>query len=181
MFDTMTLTKIVGGLCGALLVFLLGNWAAQAIYGTREETAEVEGEELHQAYVIEVPEEGGEQVAEATPEEQIAEFQAAFAAADAAAGEGEFRPCSACHSLEAGDNRTGPYLAGVVGRPSDSAEGYDYSGALEEVVDAWTPEHLNFFLENPQGYTPGTKMNFNGIRNVQDRANLIAYLATIPG
>ena len=28
MFDTMTLTKIVGGFCGALLVFMMGNWAA---------------------------------------------------------------------------------------------------------------------------------------------------------
>jgi cytochrome c len=180
MFDTMTLTKIVGGFCGALLVFLLGGWLAQIVYGTGEES-HAEGEELHQAYIIPVEEAGGEAVAEATPEERLAEFQAAFASADAAAGEGEFRPCAACHALEAGDNRTGPYLAGVVGRPSDSADGYDYSGALEQVVDVWTPEHLNFFLEDPQGYTPGTKMNFNGIRNVQDRANLIAYLQTISG
>ena len=115
------------------------------------------------------------------PEERIAEFQAVFASADAAAGEGEFRPCAACHSLAAGDNKTGPYLAGVVGRPVDTASGYDYSGALEQVVDVWTPEHLNFFLEDPQGYTPGTKMNFRGIDNVQDRANLIAYLQTISG
>lgn len=180
MFDTMTLTKIVGGFCGALLVFLLGGWVAQAVYGTGEEPR-AEGEEIRQAYVIPVEGGEGEAEAEATPEERLAEFQAAFAAADAAAGEGEFRPCSACHALEAGDNRTGPSLAGVVGRPADAAEGYDYSGALSEVVDAWTPEHLNFFLEDPQGYVPGTKMNFNGLKDMQDRANLIAYLATIPG
>ncbi len=180
MFDTMTLTKIVGGFCGALLIFLLGGWVAEAIYVTPEQHL-AEGEEPHQAYSIEVPESGGAAVAEATPEELAAEFQTAFAAADAAAGEGEFRPCSACHALEAGDNRTGPYLTGVVGRPVDTAEGYDYSGALEEVVDVWDPEHLNGFLADPQGYAPGTKMNFNGIRDVQDRANLIAYLATITG
>ena len=180
MFDTMTLTKIVGGFCGALLVFLLGGWLAQAVYGTGEES-HAEGEEIHQAYVIPVEESGGEGEAEVSPEEQLAEFEAAFASADASAGEGEFRPCSACHALEVGDNRTGPYLAGVVGRPADAADGYDYSGALSAVVDVWSPEHLNFFLEDPQGYTPGTKMNFNGIRDVQDRANLIAYLATISG
>ncbi len=181
MFDTMTLTKIVGGFCGALLVFLLGGWLAQIVYGTYPATSHAEGEELHQAYIIPVEEAGGEEVAEVSLEDQIAEFQTAFAAADPAAGEAEFRPCSACHALEAGDNRTGPYLAGVVNRAVDTAQGYDYSGALEEVVDVWSPEHLNFFLEDPQGYTPGTKMNFNGIRDVQDRANLIAYLATIPG
>ena len=32
MFDTMTLTKGVGALCGTLLVFLLGGWAAELIY-----------------------------------------------------------------------------------------------------------------------------------------------------
>ncbi|MGB7243882.1 MAG: cytochrome c family protein, partial [Sulfitobacter sp.] len=32
MFDTMTTTKVAGGLCGALLVFLLGKWAAEEIY-----------------------------------------------------------------------------------------------------------------------------------------------------
>jgi cytochrome c len=116
-------------------------------------------------------------VAEATPEEVAAEFQAVFASADAAAGEGEFTPCKACHSLVAGENKTGPYLAGIVDRPVQAAEGYgDYSGALAEATDAWTPEHLNAFLADPDGYAPGTSMNFNGIRSVEDRANLIAYL-----
>ena len=180
MFDTMTLTKIVGGFCGALLVFLLGGWLAQVVYGTGE-TAHAEGEEVHQAYIIPVEGGDGEAAPEVSAEERLAEFQTAFASADPAAGEGEFRPCSACHSLNAGENKTGPYLAGVVGRPVDTAEGYDYSGALEEVVDVWDPEHLNFFIEDPQGYAPGTKMNFRGIKDVQDRANLIAYLQTISG
>lgn len=181
MFDTMTLTKIVGGFCGTLLVFLLGGWAAEAIYGGGE-AVHAEGEEVQQAYVI--PVEGGEgeeAAAEVTPEQLTAEFQTAFAAADAAAGEGEFRPCSACHSLAEGENRTGPTLAGVVDRPVDVVEGFDYSGALEQVADVWSPDNLNLFLLNPKQYAPGTKMNFNGIRDVQDRANLIAYLATNPG
>mgnify|MGYP000143112657 CR=1 FL=1 len=32
MFDTMTMVKAVGGFCGALLVFLFANWAAQTLY-----------------------------------------------------------------------------------------------------------------------------------------------------
>jgi cytochrome c len=182
MFDTMTLTKIVGGFCGALLVFLLGGWFASAVYGTGEES-HAEGEELHQAYVIPVEDSGGGGAAASgpTPEELTAEFQTAFAAADPAAGEAEFRPCSACHSLAQGENKTGPSLYGVVGRPVDSVEGFDYSGALEKVVDVWSPEHMNLFIHAPKSYAPGTKMNFNGIKDVQKRANLIAYLATNPG
>ena len=45
---------------------------------------------------------------------------------------------------------------------------------------AWTPENLNGFLENPKGYMPGTKMSFAGLPKVADRANVIAYLASIP-
>ena len=30
--DTMTATKMVGGFCGALLIYLLGNWAAEELY-----------------------------------------------------------------------------------------------------------------------------------------------------
>lgn len=176
MFDTMTITKIVGGFCGALLVFLLGAWLAESIF--HPHVAYHDGERV-QGFIIEVAEEETGPVEEVSEEELIAQFQEAFAAADPAAGEREFRPCAACHSLVAGENRTGPYLAGVVGREVDTAQGFNYSGALERVVDVWTPEHLNFFIENPSGYTPGTSMNFRGIRDLQARANLIAYLATI--
>ena len=170
MFDTMTLTKIVGGFCGTFLVFLLGGWVAESIY---HGGGHGEGE---QAYVIEVPDSAGAEEAVAEVEVPFAEV---FAMADASAGEGVFRNCRACHSLEPGQNGTGPTLYGVVGRAVDAVEGYSYSGALEQVADVWDPEHLNGFLENPREYAPGTKMAFNGLRSVEDRANLIAYLDTL--
>jgi cytochrome c len=181
MFDTMTWTKIVGGLCGALLVFMLGSWFAQIVYGTYPATdyAHREGEDAVQGFIIPVEEEAAAAAPELTVEERIAEFQAAFAVADAAAGEAEFRTCAACHAIVAGENRTGPYLAGIVGRPADAVAGFNYSGAVSAVVDVWTLEHLNFFLEDPRGYTPGTTMNYRGVDDVQERANLIAYLATL--
>ena len=37
MFDTMTLTKVVGALCGTLLIFLLGGWAAELIIHAGED------------------------------------------------------------------------------------------------------------------------------------------------
>lgn len=172
MFDTMTLTKILGAFAGALLVFLLGKFVAEEIF-----TASVtyDGDEMVQGYLIETGgdgDSGGE-------EESGPSFDEVYADADAGKGERVFNKCRACHKLEQGENSTGPYLYNVVGRDVDTAEGYGYSGALEKVVDVWTPEHLNHFLENPQGYAPGTSMTFPGLNKIDDRANLIAYLATI--
>jgi len=168
MFDTMTMTKILGATCGTLLVFLLGGWVAEEIYHSG-------GHGDHaQAYVI--PVEGGE------IEEEIDEgppFADVFALASAADGEGLWRACSACHALEQGDNGVGPYLYGVVGRDVASVDGYGYSGALIAVNDVWTPEELNAFLEGPKAYAPGTAMSYNGMRKIEDRANLIAYLDSL--
>ncbi|MBT6507332.1 MAG: cytochrome c family protein, partial [Marinovum sp.] len=52
-------------------------------------------------------------------------------------------------------------------------------GALVKVAQVWSPENLNGFLEKPKTYAPGTKMGFAGLKKPRDRANLIAYLATI--
>jgi len=169
MFDTMTLTKLGGGLFGTFLVFLLAGWLAETIYVA----AEHEGDQ--QAYVIELPDSGGETV-EAEAE---VPFEEVFASADAAAGEGVFRNCRACHAIEADVNGTGPTLYGVVGRAVDSVPGYAYSGALEQVAEVWDPEHLNGFLAAPQDYAPGTKMSYQGLRSIEDRANLIAWLDTL--
>lgn len=172
MFDTMTITKTVGAFCGTFLVFLLGGWAAELIYHSGDGD---HGGDVAQAYTIEVAAaEGDDPVEEGPPFEEV------YAMADAAAGESKFRPCSACHQLEQGANGVGPYLYGVVGRPVDSATGYtDYSGVLELAADVWTPENLNAFLENPSAYAPGTKMNYGGMRKVEDRADLIAYLDSL--
>ncbi|SMX43339.1 Cytochrome c-552 [Octadecabacter ascidiaceicola] len=169
MFDTMTMTKVLGAVCGTFLVFLLGKWAAEEIYHAG-------GHGDHeQAYVI--PVEGGDATDE--PVEEGPSFEEVYAMADAAAGEGQWRACSACHKLEAGENSTGPSLYGVVGRTVGTEADFGYSGSLVAVADVWTPENLNAFLENPRGFAPGTGMTYNGMRKIGDRANLIAYLDSL--
>ncbi|WP_136636473.1 c-type cytochrome [Pseudooceanicola onchidii] len=172
MFDTMTITKVGGAFCGALLVFLLGNWAAELLYSTESGG---HGDEYTQAYVIETGEEEG-----GAAEEEGPDFATLLASADVASGSKVFGKCKACHKID-GTNATGPHLDGVVGRAVDAVDGYAYSGALEAVFDTWTPEHLNTFLENPKGAAPGTKMSFAGLRKAEDRADLIAYLQSIGG
>ncbi|ARO14040.1 cytochrome C, class I [Ketogulonicigenium robustum] len=106
-----------------------------------------------------------------------AEFARIYEAADPARGESLWRSCRMCHSHVAGENKTGPSLAGVVGRPVDTVAGFAYSGALERVVSVWTPDRINALIANPRRFAPGTLMTFTGMRNPQDRADLIAFLS----
>lgn len=172
MFDTMTMTKILGGFCGALLIYLLGGWAAESIY--HRGTSSHDGD-YAQGYKIEVAE-ADTGAAEAEPE---VPFEEVLAIASAEAGEGLWRNCRSCHAVEEGKNGTGPHLYGVVGRDVGSVSDYSYSGALVAVADVWTPENLNGFLEAPASWAPGTKMGYKGLKKVEDRANLIAYLDSL--
>lgn len=171
MFDTMTMTKVLGGVCGSLLVFLLGSWAADLIY----HGGGGHGDEHAQAYVIEVAQ---AETAEVEEVEEV-DFAAVMAAADIAKGEKLFSKCRACHKLDDGANSTGPHLYGLVGRDIGGVDGFGYSDVLAGNDDVWSAENLNGFLEKPKDWAPGTKMGFAGLKNIQDRANLIAYLATI--
>lgn len=179
MFDTMTMTKAVAGVCGALLVFLLGGWAADGIYAMGSGGhGEGHGEEgaLTQAYTIEVEGAPAAEEAEAAP----VDVAALMASADAAAGEKVFGKCKSCHKLDGADG-TGPHLNGVVGRNIGAAAGFKYGEALAgKTAEVWSPENLFAFLEDPKGWAPGTKMSFAGLPKPEDRANVIAYLAANP-
>lgn len=174
MFDTMTLTKATGAVCGSLLIFLFGTWAADVLYATAPAS---HGEEAAaQAYTIDT---GAAAPTDSAAAEGPA-FGDVYAAADAAAGEKVFGKCKACHKLD-GSNGTGPHLNGVVNRAKASVAGFGYSEALVAMAaDAWSPENLEAFLTNPKAYAAGTKMSFAGLPKVEDRANVIAYLATLP-
>ena len=173
--DTMTITKAGGAFCGALLIFLLGAWAGESLYHVGPEG---HGEDHAMGYQIEVASaEDGAAAEEAAPE---VPFEEVFVNASADAGESLWRQCSACHKLD-GSNATGPHLDGVVGRDKGSVDGYSYSDTLASMEGDWTPENLNGFLLNPKDYAPGTKMAYRGMSDIEDRANLIAYLATTGG
>ncbi|MGE5514797.1 MAG: c-type cytochrome [Bacteroidota bacterium] len=98
-------------------------------------------------------------------------------AGDPAAGEKVFNQCKACHTIEAGKNRVGPSLHGVVGRPAGSVEGFAYSPAMKGSGLTWTPENLDKYLTDPKALVPGNKMAFAGLKKPEDRANVIAYLS----
>jgi cytochrome c len=131
-----------------------------------------------------------EPVATETPAEPVAETPATTEAAapaaggsdyasytgDAAKGKRVFAQCMTCHAVQEGRNNVGPSLYQVVGRHTGSVEGFKYSDANKNKDIVWTEENLFVYLENPQAFIPGTIMAFPGLKNPQDRADVIAYL-----
>jgi cytochrome c len=117
-------------------------------------------------------------VAEAPAPEATASMEYASYTTDVKAGEKVFALCRSCHVLEEGVNRVGPSLYNIVGRPAGTVPGYNYSEANKNSGKVWTEQELFVYLKDPQAAIPGTKMAFPGIKNDQDRANLVAYLAS---
>lgn len=101
----------------------------------------------------------------------------AFAEGDAAKGERLFNRCKACHTVEAGGaDRQGPNLHGVFGRKAGTKEGYNYSKAMANSDVVWNDETIDAYITDPKGFIPNNKMIFVGIKNENQRADLIAYL-----
>lgn len=104
----------------------------------------------------------------------------AQAEGDAAAGEKLFRQCKACHAVEAGKNRVGPSLFGVVGKKAASAEEFKgYSEGLKTAGFVWDDAKLDAYLTNPKAMIADSKMVFAGMAEAADRAHVIAYLKTL--
>jgi cytochrome c len=101
--------------------------------------------------------------------------------ADAAAGKAKAQICLACHTAEKGaPNKIGPNLWGVEGREIGSVAGYTYSSGMQAMRgQKWTVEHFDTYLTNPAAYVKGNKMAFAGVKNAQERANIIAWLRTL--
>ena len=84
--------------------------------------------------------------------------------------------CTSCHAVDR--NLTGPAHRGVMGRRVGSLSGYTYSVELARSRLRWTPQTLNVWLEDPEELVVGQRMGFQ-VDSVQERADLIAYLATL--
>src|SRR5262249_3822250 len=103
---------------------------------------------------------------------------------NAARGEGMYRACVACHSLEPNRNMTGPSLAEIWNRKAGSLPSFPrYSPALKSAGIIWTDDTLDEWIKDPQHFIPGNTMTFPGMKDARQRADLLAYLkgATRPG
>ncbi len=87
--------------------------------------------------------------------------------------------CRRCHAPDTTHESYGPPLENIVGRAAGSYPDYDYSDALGTSGIVWTPPALRAWMEDNDGFMPGTKMRHVGIqdRTVQDF--ILAYLVSI--
>src|SRR6202162_5414901 len=99
-------------------------------------------------------------------------------------GQRDFGACAACHSLEPPRHMSGPSLAELWNRKAGGlASFHRYSSALKSSGIVWNDKTLDQWLDDPQRLVPGNTMTFQGIKNAQQRADLLAFLkdVTRPG
>ena len=170
--DSFEWNKIAGAVLGTLLFVVAVRIASGMIFEVEEPEKPgyvVEG--------VEAPTATG--ATQAPVEEALPDWGTVLPKADVAAGKSIASRCEQCHDLsKGGPNKIGPALWGVVGRPRASHPAFDYSSAMKSKPGSWSYDELFKFLKSPGAYIPGTKMSFAGLRSVDERVNLIAFLRT---
>lgn len=107
----------------------------------------------------------------------LAALPAPYNGADYANGRKVFAQCRTCHTLVAGGpNQVGPNLHGVFGRTAGTVAKFNYSAALKGSGIVWDADKLNAWLADPKGFLPGNRMAFAGVKQADDRRDVIAFL-----
>lgn len=172
--DSFELNKIIGAVLGTLLFVMGAGFVAEAIYSP------IEGR--GPGYNLPEPEgEAGAEPAEA--EAPAVPLGTLLASANFEQGAKAVAKCQSCHNFGEGEGKKqGPPLYGVVGRPIASEADFAYSDSLAAhgaAGETWTYENLDKFLTAPSGFAEDTKMKFAGVKKPEERANILAYLATL--
>jgi cytochrome c len=170
MAKTLETNKVVAAVLTAGVIFVGASVLSDLLYHPTE-LAEP-------AYPV-VTEEATD-VAEAEAEPDVEPLPVRLASASAADGEGAFRACAACHNVEEGGaHMVGPNLWDIVAADIAAKDGFGYSDALAGKDGEWTWAKMDAWLENPSEWAPGTSMSYAGIKDPQDRADMIAYLRSL--
>ena len=169
--DSFELNKIIGAILGTCILVLVTSFAAGAMFAPH--MPEKPGFEI----AVKEAAHGGPAEA-AAPSEPIEKLlQTASVEKGAAAA----KKCAACHTFDkGGPNRVGPNLFGVLNeKKGEGKAGFNFSAAMKAKGGTWTFDDLNKFLASPKGFVPGTAMGFAGIPKDSERADVIAYMATL--
>ena len=162
------LASIILGIIIILIIGKVGNNLINLEESPQKETA----------YKIDIPETSSSIITAAENLESIESITLLFANASLNNAEKIYKKCGACHNYEKNSKaKIGPNLWDIVNQPNANAEGFAYSNSLATFGGSWTYQELNNFLYKPKDYIKGTKMNFAGLKNSQDRADLILWLS----
>ncbi len=179
--QSFEMNKIAGAVLLAGVVAMVAGIGSEILY--HGSAAHPGHAEVKRGYTIEGAETAGAGAEGEAPKEWVPEDIAPFMAkADVAAGEAQIKKCTACHTFDnGGRNGVGPNQWAIYGSDFAHKTDFAYSDALKALhgKKKWGEQELSAFLEAPRKYIPGNKMSFAGIKNPQDRANLIAYLKTL--
>ncbi|RKQ95376.1 c-type cytochrome [Maricaulis maris] len=108
----------------------------------------------------------------------LAELGGDYVNADLTNGARQFRRCQSCHTLSDGGRHTvGPNLHGIIGAPAAGADRFSYSSQLAEAGLVWDLDTLDAWIANPRALVPGNRMSFVGLRDADDRRDVIAHIA----
>lgn len=94
-----------------------------------------------------------------------------------------YKRCALCHFADKDQNRIGPTLHNIMGRPAALIPNYSYSTAMVKAGKnglVWTKEKFEEYLHNPHKMIQGTKMAVLFMNNQQELDDLVAYLSSIP-
>ncbi len=86
--------------------------------------------------------------------------------------------CIGCHAM--GCNRSGPKLAGILGRRVGSVADFSgYTNQLKSAGFVWSRGLLDKFLADPDAMVPGTQMSSAGrLDRAADRKMVIDFIAS---
>ena len=170
--DSFEFNKITASVLVALLVGMIGSLLSDYLVHPTELKKPV--------FVIEGIEAPSTSSGNPAEEESLKPITPLLASASVERGQTIAKKCTQCHTFEKGGaNRTGPNLWGIIGAKIAHVADFAYSSGFKDKGGNWDDEKLNILLHKPRAFVQATKMSFVGLKDAQERADVVAYLHTL--
>ena len=170
--DSFEFNKITASFLVALLVAMMGSLLSDHLVHPIKLEKPV--------FVVEGGEDTPKPGAKPAQDEPLKPIGPLLASASVEKGKEIAKKCTQCHTFEKGGaNRTGPNLWGIIGAKVAHVADFAYSAGFKDKGGNWDYEMLNVLLQKPRAFVQTTKMSFVGLKNDQERADVIAYLNSL--